>query len=162
MLYGVNPKARYFGLRNVTGTAVASAAGSTATLATKNNSGGDFYITRMKFRATFNTAQSSGIAGTPLLESASPTVGSNTMPSLDTVTVNIKIGPDNFFNQQVSLGALRDQDGWFRLDNVIPKVGSNQDIQVDITNNSGFTIYVEPFFDGFMVPAGDPGLVQAA
>jgi hypothetical protein len=152
----VNPKAWFWGL-NKTVTSIATGAASTTTI--PNQSGGDLFIQKLRIKA-FLTSIATAIAGTPLNSQGHPTAASGTMAPTTLVTIQLKIGGNQLFQQEVSLFALHGESGdAYEFELVLPKLVNKQDLSWSITNGTLQTISVELFADCIAVPVGQTPFV---
>lgn len=156
----LNPKAYFWSL--VKTLACAASSSSTANTTTlPNNSGGDLYFQRLRCKAFLTSAALAALAGTPLVNTASATAASDTLPANTLVTIQLKIGQQQLFSQEVSLFALHGESGRpYEFDLVLPKLISKQDLIWSVTNNTTVAVTVEIEIPCAAVPPREPLFVE--
>lgn len=155
----VNPKAWFWGLaKSINCAASSGASANTTTIA--NQSGGDLYIQKLRVKA-FQTAIVAAIAGTPLNSSGGPTAASGTMGATTLVKIQLKIGNNQIFQQEVSLFALHGESGLpYEFDLVLPKLVNKQELSWSVINDTLLAITVELLADCVAVPVGQVPFIQ--
>lgn len=156
----INPLAWFWGLAKTVSLAASTGAdANSSTIA--NTSGADLYLHKLRATAYLTSTTSSGIAGTPLLTTASPTIGSNTLMANTLVTLQLKIGNQTLWSQAVSLATLMGIDGkGFEWELVLPKLGKGQDLQYSFVNTHAVGVTVDLEIDTIAVEPGQPPFVQ--
>jgi hypothetical protein len=155
----VNPNARFWGLARTQATAAGSSS-NTNTVDVPNASGGDLYVQRLRFKA-WQTAAVVAIAGTPLNSQGHPTAASGTMAPSTLITINVKVGANQWFSQDVSIFALHGEEGKpYEFELTLPKVGNRQSLSWSVGNATLVAATVEMLADCIAVPAGEPPFVN--
>src|SRR5882724_488902 len=104
MGYLPNPNSEFYALSGKTTGIVNNDASKTITM--RNSSGRDWYGRKLRIIAVLNAVTSAALAGTPLADEPSPTIGSNTLMPRTLVSINIKVGSETLWTAAVSLDAL--------------------------------------------------------
>ena len=157
----VNPKAWFWGLAKTLVCAASSSSGANTTTV-PNQSGGDLYVRRLRIKATLTVTALGALAGTPLTPSGGATAANDTLPSTATVTIMLKVGNSQIFQQEVSLYALHGEYGVpYEFDMVLPKVINKQDLSWSATNNATVQVSLELLADCIAVPVGEKPFVDA-
>ncbi len=153
----INPNADFAA---IVATKTLIAAGTADSFTGRNTTGRDVYISRFRVRAFYDGAQTDD-DGTPLANSSSTTANNTTAKQSSLVTINVKIGNESWFTQEISLGVLFDDNtGWFKFERVLPKVTTDQEISISYTNGSGKIIRLRALFEGLSVPKGEKPVVN--
>ncbi len=126
------------------------AAGGNSEKDNRNGTGNVLWITSLIATFFFDAAQSSGIIYTPLLRTPSPTIGSNTMPSIDSMRIEWTVNQMKFASNPIrgSLAFGNATDPLY-LPVQIPLKPGDQ-VKVKAYNDSNFTVMGQFIFRGIL------------